>query len=92
MSTTRSAPPPAPRPLSRPGPVFEDPAPGRVKQATFERGIALAYVVIATEAIAHLKTLSEGLRWIADKEALDDALRTLDLLHRDILQAQEQKR
>lgn len=61
---------------------------GRARQTTFERGVALALATGMLRDLRHLRTLTEGLRWIADSEALDAADRTLSNLREDILRAE----
>ena len=60
----------------------------RSRQTTFERGVALALASSMLEALRRLRTLTEGLRWIAQGEELDEVDRVLAHLREDILRAE----
>jgi hypothetical protein len=60
----------------------------RSRQATFERGVALALVAGMREQLDRLLTLKEGLRWlIQDNEALE-VKSWLQVLQEDIERAE----
>ena len=67
-----------------------DPGPQerRSRQTTFERGVALALASSMLEGLRRLRTLTEGLRWIAQGEELDEVDRILAHLREDILRAE----
>jgi hypothetical protein len=60
----------------------------RSRQVTFERGVALALATGMLEGLRRLRTLTEGLRWIAQGEELDEVDRVLAHLREDILRAE----
>jgi hypothetical protein len=60
----------------------------RNRQTTFERGVALALATGMLRDLRHLRTLTEGLRWIANGDDLDHVDRTLSHLREDILRAE----
>lgn len=60
----------------------------RTRQTTFERGVALALATGMLRDLRHLRTLTEGLRWIANGDDLDHVDRTLSHLREDILRAE----
>ena len=66
----------------------QDPQERRSRQTTFERGVALALASSMLEALHRLRTLTEGLRWIAQGEELDHVDRILAHLREDILRAE----
>jgi hypothetical protein len=60
----------------------------RTRQTTFERGVALALATGMLRDLRQLRTLTEGLRWIANGDDLDQVDRTLSHLREDILRAE----
>lgn len=60
----------------------------RSRQATFERGVALAIVASMREELVRLQTLPEGLRWLIQDEDVASVRHWLDNLHGDILRAE----
>ena len=61
---------------------------GRSRQTTFERGVALALATGMLRDLRHLRTLTEGLRWIANGDDLDAMDRALSHLREDLLRAE----
>lgn len=60
----------------------------RTRQATFERGVALALVTSMQEQVAHLATLAEGLRWLIVDDDVKSVTMWLENLRGDILRAE----
>lgn len=60
----------------------------RGRQATFERGVALALVASMQTQMRHLTTLTTGLRWLYAEEDASAVKRWLDNLRSDILRAE----
>jgi hypothetical protein len=60
----------------------------RTRQATFERGVALALVTGMVGDLKHLRTLTEGLRWVVSSEEMAEVQRWLEVLHEDILRTE----
>lgn len=60
----------------------------RSRQATFERGVALALASGMLRDVRDLRTLSEGLRWVVRGEELDQTEAMLVHLREDILRAE----
>src|SRR4029453_3295682 len=60
----------------------------RTRQATFERGVALALVASMSEQLGRLTTLKTGLRWLLQEEDCRDVARWLERLQEDLLRAE----
>lgn len=68
--------------------AHEGPEDRRSRQTTFERGVALALASTMLESLRRLRTLTEGLRWVAQGDELDEVDRVLAHLRDDILRAE----
>jgi hypothetical protein len=60
----------------------------RLRQAIFERGVGLALVSSMLDEIAHLRELTEGMRWLLNEHDLHEVERFLRSAREDILRMQ----
>ena len=60
----------------------------KTRQATFERGVALALIAGMLEQSRRLQALKEGLRWVIDQQTLQSIERQLSVMHEDVLRAE----
>jgi len=60
----------------------------RTRQVTFERGIALALTAGIRRDLEHLRTLTEGLRWVISDSEMAEVQKWAETVQEDILRAE----